>query len=184
MSFVNVTININHPSTQDLIVSITSPQGIEVLLTSNNGDDGDNYVNTTFSQDAQNTVSEASAPFTGTYLPEGDLSVFNNQNSLGDWVLTVINMSAQTVGEFENFSLELCGVETLSLNDLYFETSIWSNPSNGILNVSFDSVSSETKIIIFDLKGRLMNSFEFKQHESQFKTKLDLRTLNKSVYIL
>lgn len=183
---VNVTININHLSTHDLSVTLTSPQGTEVLLTAYNGDDGDNYVNTTFNQQAENPISEASAPFTGFYIPEENLDQFNNQSSIGDWILTVVDVSGQTGGEFENFSLELCGVETLNLNDFSPKTSIniWPNPTNRIVNVSFYSTHNTTKIKLLDLRGRLINTFDFKNHPVKFETKLDLSDLNKSVYIL
>jgi subtilisin-like proprotein convertase family protein len=38
-----------------------------------------------------NPITGGSAPFTGTFAPEGDLSVLNGEFSAGTWTLTVFD---------------------------------------------------------------------------------------------
>ncbi len=67
---VNVTLNINHPYDGDLDISLRCPNGTVIVLSTDNGGTGDNYVNTIFSPTATTIVTAVAAPFTGTFLPE------------------------------------------------------------------------------------------------------------------
>jgi subtilisin-like proprotein convertase family protein len=110
ISDVNVTVNITHPYDADLTLSLTSPQGTSIILSSGNGDSGDNYTNTVFDNQASTDINLGMAPFTGIFKPQGSLTIFNNQNSFGNWVLKVVDGGAQDVGTIDNWSIEICGV--------------------------------------------------------------------------
>ncbi|NNK39192.1 MAG: proprotein convertase P, partial [Winogradskyella sp.] len=71
---VNVVVNITHSFDGDLILTLISPDGTSILLSEQNGGAGDNYGGTTFDSDAPNSITTGSAPFSGVYSPEGDLS--------------------------------------------------------------------------------------------------------------
>ncbi len=98
-----VRLIIQHPWDADLDLSLESPSGQVVLLSSDNGGQEDNYgdVNdpscssyTTFSNLMEesacslSSVEEAQAPFVGAYLPEDPLYHFNDgSNPMGTWLL-------------------------------------------------------------------------------------------------
>lgn len=85
-----VCINITHTWDEDLDVSIIAPDGTEVLLTSFNGGSGDNYTNTCFDNAAPVSIMAGTAPFTGYFRPQGDISLINNnQNPNGIWMLHI-----------------------------------------------------------------------------------------------
>lgn len=85
-----VCINVTHPVTSELEILLTAPDGTTVPLTVQNGGSGNNYTNTCFSGTATNSIKFASAPFTGSYLPEGYLGDVNNgQNADGNWSLCI-----------------------------------------------------------------------------------------------
>lgn len=87
---LSVCININHPYVGDLEVALISPDGTRVMLTYANGGDGDNYTNTCFNDRADQSITQGSAPFTGTFRPNEVLGYVNNgQNSYGTWTLYV-----------------------------------------------------------------------------------------------
>src|SRR5688500_18859545 len=65
-----VNVNITHPYDGDLEIVLISPNGIQTILSSNNGGLGDNYTNTTFSMSAGTSITAGVAPFTGSFIPE------------------------------------------------------------------------------------------------------------------
>lgn len=86
----SVCIRVTHPVTSELEILLQAPDGTSVPLTVQNGGSGNNYVNTCFSSTATNSVKFGSAPFSGTYLPEGYLGAVNNgQNADGTWNLCI-----------------------------------------------------------------------------------------------
>lgn len=110
ISDVNVTVNVSHEWTEDITLKLIAPDGTEVLLTAGNGADGDNYTNTVFDDDASTTIGAGTAPFTGSFQPDGDLSVLNGGFSGGDWTLNASDTIAFIAGTLDSWSLEICGI--------------------------------------------------------------------------
>ena len=72
---LEVTINISHHYDSDLDIFLVDPSGTKaILLTSDYGGSGNDYINTVFRTDAATLISSGSAPFTGTYRPEGTIT--------------------------------------------------------------------------------------------------------------
>ena len=115
-------MNIPHTWVNDLDLFLTSPTGVEVELSTGNGAPfAQDYINTTFDMDATIPITGGSAPFTGSFLPEGDLNDFNGDFSPGIWTLTVTDtFGALDGGSIEEFTLEVCG--TRDPNDLDGDT--------------------------------------------------------------
>jgi len=85
-----VCIRITHTYDYELEIKLIAPNGQTVLLTSGNGGSGDNYYVTCFNDFAPDPVTGGTAPFNGTYKPEGVLgSVNNGQDGNGTWQLYV-----------------------------------------------------------------------------------------------
>jgi subtilisin-like proprotein convertase family protein len=101
-----VCINITHPWVGDLAIKLKAPDGMIVNLSLNEGNGGDNYTNTCFHTSSPNILYLASAPFTGTYKPQGALGNVNNgQNGNGVWELLIEDIGVGDVGTLDNFSL-------------------------------------------------------------------------------
>lgn len=93
----NVLINITTDHPQTLSISLTSPQGTTLLLSAFNGAGGQNYNNTYFPYWGGSNITLASAPFSGSYNPQGGaLSVFDWENADGTWTLTVIDTACSS----------------------------------------------------------------------------------------
>ncbi|MFS4469422.1 beta strand repeat-containing protein [Maribacter sp. 2210JD10-5] len=105
---VNVTLNIAHTYDEDLNISLTSPDGTTIDLSSGNGGQFNNYTNTVFDDDAGTAITAGSAPFTGSFRPEGSLSSFNGEEASGTWTLTIVDTFNQDDGTLNNFSIEVC----------------------------------------------------------------------------
>ncbi|WP_231372829.1 thrombospondin type 3 repeat-containing protein [Aureivirga sp. CE67] len=112
VSDVNVTVNINHVWNSDVTIKLVSPSGTEVELSSGNGGSNDNYTNTVFDDEADTAITAGTAPYTGTFQPEGSLALVNGEPSLGDWTLVVEDTYITSDdGELISWSIEICGVE-------------------------------------------------------------------------
>ncbi|SNR37849.1 Por secretion system C-terminal sorting domain-containing protein [Lutibacter agarilyticus] len=114
---INVTVNITHPYVEDLTLTLTSPNGIAILLSVSNGGAGDNYTNTVFDDDATIKISDGFAPFTGSFIPQLPLANLNNIESKGDWTLNVADNGEADTGTILNWSLEICGLNIEVIND-------------------------------------------------------------------
>lgn len=102
-----VCMNITHPNDDELEIVLVAPDGTTVPLTVQNGGSGNNYTNTCFNNSAATSIKAGSAPFTGTYIPEGYLGAVNNgQNANGAWTLCIQDRrTAANAGSLVNWSI-------------------------------------------------------------------------------
>ncbi|MBI5917555.1 MAG: T9SS type A sorting domain-containing protein [Bacteroidetes bacterium] len=137
---------IDHKWAADLDIFLKSPAGVLVEVTTDNGDDNDNYGNPDEATCSQYTtflshsaigacnslpVTEADAPFIGTFLPEGNFSFFNDGTSpVGIWTLIVCDDGANDYG-------------TLEFVELVFEGSTCIAPAG----VAVEQVDSTTVVL-------------------------------------
>ncbi|MDC3959620.1 proprotein convertase P-domain-containing protein [Polyangium jinanense] len=103
-----VQLNVTHTWIEDVDVSLASPAGPSIDLTSDNGEDFDNYVNTVLDDTCAAPITSGAAPFTGCFSPEAPLATFNGQASAGAWKLGIGDDEDYIVGTLNNWSLALC----------------------------------------------------------------------------
>lgn len=89
ISDLNVRVNITHGWNEDLDVFLIAPDGTRVELFTDVGGSSSNFTNTQFDQSAATPITAGSAPFTGVFRPEGNLSVLNGKSISGTWRLEV-----------------------------------------------------------------------------------------------
>lgn len=107
---INIQINITHTWVNDLDITITSPNGTVVELTTDNGaNNTQNYTDTIFDDQAGISITSGSAPFTGSYAPEGLLGDFNGESSFGTWTLTVTDDTNLDGGTLNSWTVFTCG---------------------------------------------------------------------------
>ena len=107
---LSVGLNITHTWNSDMQIYLTSPNGIEIELSTGNGGSGDNYTNTVFSTNATTPITagfpSATSPFTGTFLPEGNLAQFLNGTS-GQWILRIVDLYGGDDGTLTSWSVNV-----------------------------------------------------------------------------
>ncbi|HBE54330.1 MAG TPA: hypothetical protein DDW76_37680, partial [Cyanobacteria bacterium UBA11369] len=103
----NVTLDISHTFDADLDVFLISPSGTRVELFTDVGGGGDNFTNTSLDNAATTSITSGTAPFTGSFKPEGTLAVLNGENPNGTWKLEVSDDSLADVGTLNSWSLTL-----------------------------------------------------------------------------
>ena len=113
---VNVRVRINHTWVSDLDLFVIGPDGTTVLLSTDNGDDGDNYgagptdctgTFTTFDSQAGTSIVDGAPPFAGTFSPEQSLGAFNGKSPVGQWRLRVVDAVPDDVGTLFCWELEV-----------------------------------------------------------------------------
>lgn len=104
--FEKLTLSITHNNVSDLEVRLVSPDGTEVPIFANVGGTGNNFTNTQFKSTYTTPIAQGTAPFNGTFKPEGDLGFFNNgQVGNGTWQLKVRDNSASFVGNVTSWAI-------------------------------------------------------------------------------
>jgi subtilisin-like proprotein convertase family protein len=104
---VNVTLNINHSNDGDLVITLIAPGGGEYLLASHVGGSGDNFTSTTFDDSAATSISQGTAPFSGSYRPAEPLAGLFGANPNGTWRLRIEDTSFFNGGSLNSWSLEI-----------------------------------------------------------------------------
>ncbi len=101
-----VCFDITHTYDADLHISLQAPDGTIVDLSISNGGGGDNFTGTCLNQSAANSIVTGSAPFTGTYRPQGFIGAMNNgQLGNGTWNLLVQDVAGADTGSVHSWSI-------------------------------------------------------------------------------
>lgn len=89
---VTVCLNATHTWDDDLTCYLIAPDGSAVELFSHIGGDADSFSNTCLNMAAAQLITDTWAPYTGTFIPEGNIGDVNNgQDPNGDWNLFFID---------------------------------------------------------------------------------------------
>jgi len=103
-----IQFTIHHPRTSDLKIQLQAPDGTTIWVSNRNGGlYGKDYINTKFSQYGEHgLINNAKNPFTGNYMPDGQISYFNNgQNPNGTWKLLVEDLKEGKIGVLDSVSI-------------------------------------------------------------------------------
>ncbi len=99
-----VCVDIVHPRLSDLGLTLVSPDGTQIDLSS--GASGANYHNTCFDMAAGTTILSGTAPYTGLYYPRHNIGNFNNgQTGAGVWRLFVQDVALNDTGYVKSIAL-------------------------------------------------------------------------------
>jgi subtilisin family serine protease/subtilisin-like proprotein convertase family protein len=109
---VNVTLNLKHTWLADLDIYLISPSGTRVELVTDLNSNEPFMTNTTFDDQAPQSILNGASPFTGKFRPEGKLLDLNGENPSGVWTLEITDDNQQDFGTLFSWSLD---IETLGL---------------------------------------------------------------------
>jgi subtilisin-like proprotein convertase family protein len=102
---LDVKLDITHTKDRDLDVYLIAPDGTRVELFTDVGGLGDNFSNTILDDEASVAITDGSAPFDGSYQPEGILGDFDSNSVTGIWTLEVKDDLATNSGTLNSWSL-------------------------------------------------------------------------------
>jgi subtilisin-like proprotein convertase family protein len=107
---LTLTLNITYPVDPNLTAYLLAPDGVTqiALFTKvGTGTNTANFSTTTFSDEGSTLISNAGAPFFGTFKPQeplANLATQDNLTSIGTWSLVILNTGSQT-GTLNSWSL-------------------------------------------------------------------------------
>jgi subtilisin-like proprotein convertase family protein len=104
---VTVNLSLTHTFDSDLIITLIGPDGTRVLLSNRRGFDGENFINTTFSDTAGTPIANGIAPFTGTFVPDSSLAQLKGRAINGTWRLEVSDVAFLDSGNLINWSISV-----------------------------------------------------------------------------
>ncbi len=87
-NLISVCLDLTSEFNSDLAITLISPNGVHLNLSSENGGRNDGYLSTCFTANATRSITEPSAgPFTGDYLPEESFDNLAGTDINGVWTL-------------------------------------------------------------------------------------------------
>jgi subtilisin-like proprotein convertase family protein/replication initiation and membrane attachment protein DnaB len=110
---LEVYLDLTHPLSADLDITLTSPSATTVLLTSDNGGSAPNLYNGVIFDDSAGASITTITSAGGTFRPEGFLSDFNGEDSTGLWVLNVTDDAGGNAGVLNSFCLAFDGASII-----------------------------------------------------------------------
>ena len=171
---IHLNLNINHQNDGDIYISLTKPGVTTCALSQYNGENGQNYINTTFSDSASLSITQGSPPFTGYYKPQSSLiNAFRSQQITGDWILRIFDRRPGDTGTLLNWTLSINYSTPIAIeneHELLPENYVlyqnYPNPFNPVTVIKYSvPKASHISLVIYDLLGREVTSLvnEYKQ---------------------
>jgi subtilisin-like proprotein convertase family protein len=105
---INVKIgNLTHTYDADLDIFLVAPNGTRVELSTDNGGEFNDFINTVFDDQAATSITGGAAPFTGSFKPEGLLSTLNGLAANGTWTLEITDDAGQDIGQLTAWEIQI-----------------------------------------------------------------------------
>ena len=186
---VNVEVQSTHEYSGDLLITLTSPAGTTIALTSPNGCATPN-LGVTFDDDA-GAFSCNTAPgqpgYVDSVAPVQPLSAFNGETVNGTWTLGVQDRGPADLGTLNNWKITFCEVPAVLSNEevIANEFSVYPNPSNGLFTIAGKNTDSANGAVIhiLDLNGRVVFTKEV-ENTSRLNESIDVQNLSNGLYLL
>ena len=103
---VDVTLNMTHTWLGSLGIALRDPNATSAFMVYFNAY-GEEFINTTFDDDADSELWQGESPYTGHYLPYEPLSIFNTIDPNGTWTLETTNFWYYGEGVLHDWSLRI-----------------------------------------------------------------------------
>lgn len=160
---VTICLNISHPKTSDIDqIILCAPGGSPCITLVANGTlaNGVNMTSTCFSDASATDISLGTAPYSGTFNPQGSVAMtdLNGASTNGTWTLSVQDCKNNNVGTFDSWSISISEpVVTNPYTYSWTSASGISDPDSSTTYYSSFGVSGPTTITktvtVTDYKG-------------------------------
>jgi subtilisin-like proprotein convertase family protein len=190
ISDINVTVNMFHTFVGDLEIKLVAPDGTtEVMLSNRNGGSGDNYLTTTFDDDAGSSIASGSAPFNGSFTPDGDLNDFSGLSSVGDWKLVITDLQSGNGGALLDWTMQLCANTSLSVDDYLVDSDdfevIYKGNNQYLVRLSTTSINERLDLTVKNVLGQNLLWKTLENETGQgYEYKLDMSYASSGIYFV
>jgi subtilisin-like proprotein convertase family protein len=190
MTDANITVDITHPNSGDLLYGFRHPEysGTFLIRLASQECSGGANPNLVF-DDEGSAINCATLNNGNNVVPQEPLSAVDGTNSQGNWTFfifdntvnnTVSSINSVTIDVCENSSVAVLSIEENELENL----SIYPNPNNGEFNIGFNPRSGEdVKVEVYDIRGRAIFTNVYNS-VSRFEEVIRLNNAQSGVYLL
>ena len=181
---INVNMAIKHTWIGDIKVTLEGPASIGspvfTLLDIPCG--ANENINCTMDDDGDVPACAGIPAVIGGIKPVTPLSTLNTLPADGVWVLKVFDFNNEDGGTIDNFSINLCRVQVALavVTNPILNSSVYPNPTKGIVNVSIPALIENATINLYDLQGRQILSKE----TNQVNTSIGIENLQDGIYLV
>lgn len=158
VSSVTVSFDILHTFTNDLVITLKSPDGRSVILVNREGGSGDHFLDTVFDDNSTSSIVNARPPFTGRFRPFEPLSDMNGAGANGAWTLEIDDkafrdggfllgwtLAFTAQGEESNYSIDVAFLGGLSVS----QQQVFSNAADRWTEIiTGDADGGELNVVI------------------------------------
>ncbi|WP_395061880.1 S8 family serine peptidase [Flavobacterium sp.] len=181
---INVNLNITHTYVQDMTISLVGPASIGspvIRLFQEACGDNDNIA-CILDDSGIAPACSGNPSISGSIAPLDSLSSLNALPADGEWTLIVDDPYNGDGGIVNLFSIDLCRViPALSVSqNALLETSIYPNPTKGLVSITIPNISEKSTIALFDLQGRQILTKETSEVNSSF----NIENLQDGIYLV
>lgn len=162
---IKVWIRIDHTWDSDMVIALQHPDGSEVILANRRGGSqnhfgtgncGENVNYTTFDMEAASAISNAAAPFAGSFRPDGDLGAMVGKPAPGVWRLRITDLFSGDQGTLLCWGMQIAAGHTTYGCEEFFtdnpdddedgipdwwEIAYYGNPTNAVTHEDDDGDS-------------------------------------------
>ncbi|MEO5776348.1 MAG: S8 family serine peptidase [Flavobacterium sp.] len=181
---INVEMDITHTWIGDITITLEGPAAIGspiiTLLDLPCGDNKD--INCIMDDNGGDPACSGIPAVTGSIAPVDPLSSLNTLPADGEWILRVFDHNNEDGGTINNFSINLCRVENVLgvVTNPVLNSSVYPNPTKGIVNVSIPALTDKAVINLYDIQGRQILSKE----TNQVYTSFGIENLQDGIYLV
>ncbi|OUR93968.1 hypothetical protein A9Q87_04485 [Flavobacteriales bacterium 34_180_T64] len=181
---MTVTVNLDHTWVADLILQLQHPNGVDFMNMWSNDCNGEEGISITF-DDTAGAIVCGTSPIAGTFAPSSPLSTFSGLDMNGDWTLIVADFAAGDTGTLNDWSIEICSEQQLSVNDFTSGNfSIFPNPNSGEFTIKLNSNSGNAITVdVHDIRGRRIFNNAFNA-ASEFEQTIRLNAVQAGMYLV
>jgi hypothetical protein len=101
-------LNITHAWDADLQIHVEIPGFEDAIFVDRRGSYGANFTRTILDYNCSTNIASGSAPFTGCYRPDINISTVPGHNLSGPWVLHPQDIASGISGTLQNWAVLLC----------------------------------------------------------------------------
>lgn len=181
---MSVSMNITHTWIGDITVTLEGPASIgSPVITLLDLPCGDNMDIDCIMEDVGGSPACSGIPaVSGSIAPITPFSSLNNLPADGEWILRVLDHNNEDGGTINNFVINLCRIEDALgvITNPILNSSVYPNPTKGIVNVVIPSLTESATIKLFDLQGRQILSKE----TNQVNTSFGIENLQDGIYLV
>lgn len=157
---LDVLVDITHPRTYELRLLVISPDNTSILMSDRNGGEGDNYTQTVFDDQADQSIEEGIAPFSGHFRPENPFNPLLNKQIAGKWKLRIVESGSSNTGTLNQWCLHFLykdldiGTTDLPVGDQPILFQNQPNPAVDVTSIKFHMPKAcEMSLTLYDSRG-------------------------------